>query len=81
MKSYLIRQGIFYFVDGSLSCPPSHVVVAYGFSRLIFFFLRYKQQDELILSALLFSLSMNVLHLGVFKKTDQPIKPKKPRKN
>jgi hypothetical protein len=81
MKSYLIRQGIFYFVDGSLSCPPSHVVVAYDFSRLIFFFLRYKQQDELILSALLFSLSMNVLHLGVFKKTDQPIKPKKPRKN
>ena len=54
MKSYLIRQGIFYFVDGSLSCPLSHVVVAYGFSRVIIFFLRYKQQDELILSALLF---------------------------
>jgi hypothetical protein len=38
MKSYLIGQGIFYFVDGSLSCPPSHVVVADGFSRLNFFF-------------------------------------------
>jgi hypothetical protein len=25
MKLYLLVQGIFHFVDGSLSCPPSHI--------------------------------------------------------
>jgi hypothetical protein len=25
MKSYLLGQGVFHFVDGSMSCPPSHV--------------------------------------------------------
>jgi hypothetical protein len=54
MKSYLQGQGIFDFVDGSNSCPSPHVLNVDGTSLQVNqFFLRCKQQDQLILSALL----------------------------
>jgi hypothetical protein len=67
MKSYLLGQCVFHFVNGSVSCPPSHDSDCLdGFSSAINpSFLRWKQQDQLILSALLSSLSMDVLHLVV----------------
>jgi hypothetical protein len=67
IKPYLLGQGVFHFVDGLVSCPPSHVSnCCDGSSSTIKpSFLRWKQQDQLILSTLLSSLSMNVLHLVV----------------
>jgi hypothetical protein len=69
MKPYLIGQGVFHFVDGSVSCPPSLISDSSndnGSSSAINpFFLRCKQHDQLILNALLSSLSMDVLHLVV----------------
>jgi len=72
MKPYLIGQGVFSFVDGSHSCYSpldlsSHSTAASttinsGLSQA---FLTWKQQDQLILSALLSSLSIDVLHLMV----------------
>ena len=69
MKPYLIGQGVFSFVDGSTMCPSPHSDVSVtspafscGFSPT---FLTWKQQDQLILSALLSSLSTDVLHLVV----------------
>ena len=62
MKPYLLGRGVFPFVDGSLSCS-SHVVVADGsFFQVNNSFLYWKQHDQLILSVLLFSLSINALH-------------------
>jgi hypothetical protein len=73
MKSYLLDQSVFYFVNGLVSCPPSHVSDNFdGFSLTInLSFLRWKQQDQLILSALLSSVSMDVLHLVVDCNTSQ----------
>ena len=66
MKSYLFGQGVFHFVDGSFSCPSPHVVVIDDISLQVDqSFLHWKQQDQLILSALLSSLSMDVLYLVV----------------
>jgi len=66
MKPYLLGQGVFGFVDGSNSCPSPHILVADGVSLQVSqHFLHWKQQDQLILSALLSSLSMEVLHLVV----------------
>jgi hypothetical protein len=66
MLSYLLGQGVFGFVDGSNTCPSSHVLAGDGISLQVNpLFLRSKQQDQLILSALLSSLSMEVLHLVV----------------
>jgi len=50
-----------------MSCAPSHVSDSYtGSSSAINpSFLRWKQQDQFIMSALLSSLSMDVLHLVV----------------
>ena len=69
MKPYLIGQGVFSFVDGSTVCPSPHNDISAnettnnsGFSQA---FLAWKQQDQLILSALLSFLSINVLHLMV----------------
>jgi hypothetical protein len=65
MKPYLLGQGVFGFVDGSNSCPSPHILAADGVSLQVSqLFLRWKQ-DQLILSALLSSLSMKVLHLVV----------------
>jgi len=67
MKPYLLGQGVFHFVDGSVSCPPSHIFdsSAGSSSTISPSFLRWKKQDQLILSALLSSLSVDVLHLVV----------------
>ena len=66
MKPYLLGQGVFGFVDGSNSCPSSHTIAADGLSLQVSqSFLHWKQQDQLILSALFSSLSMEVLHLVV----------------
>jgi hypothetical protein len=67
MKPYLLGQGVFHFVNGSVSCPPSHVSdsSAGSSSTINPSFLCWKQQDQLILSALLSSLSVDVLHLVV----------------
>jgi hypothetical protein len=67
MKPYLLSQGVFHFVDGSVPCLSSHVSDSSAGSSLTInlFFFRWKQQDQLILSALLSSLFMDVLHLVV----------------
>jgi len=66
MLPYLLGQGVFGFVDGSNTCPSPHVLAGDGISLQVNpLFLRWKQQDQLILSALLSSLSMEVLHLVV----------------
>jgi hypothetical protein len=66
MKSYLLGQGVFHFVDGSFSCPSPHVVIVDDISLQVdHSFLHWKQQDQFILSALLSSLSMDVLYLVV----------------
>jgi len=67
MKPYLLGQGVFHFVDGSVPCPPSHIFDSSAGSSSIISpsFLHWKQQDQLILSALLSSLSVDVLHLMV----------------
>jgi len=72
MKSYLIGQGVFSFVDGSTPCPSSHDFFNTASAVSTTFnsgpcqvFLAWKQQDQLILSALLSSLSVEVLHLVV----------------
>jgi len=61
MKPYLIGQGIFHFVNDLLWCPPSHVSdCSDGSSSAINpFFIHWKQYDQLILSALLSSLSLH----------------------
>jgi hypothetical protein len=65
MLLYLLGRG-FGFVDGSNTCPSSHFLAGDGISLQVNpLFLRWKQQDQLILSALLSSLSMEVLHLIV----------------
>jgi hypothetical protein len=45
MKPYLLGQGVFYFVNGLVPCPPSHVSnCSDGSSSAINpFFLRWKQ--------------------------------------
>jgi hypothetical protein len=72
MKPYLIDQGVFSFVEGSTPCPSSHdfsstasAVSANFNSGPCQAFMAWKQQDQLILSALLSSLSVEVLHLVV----------------
>jgi len=66
MLPYLLGQEVFGFVDGSNTCPSPHVLAEDGTSLQVNpLFLRWKQHDQLILSALLSSLSMEVLHLVV----------------
>jgi hypothetical protein len=66
-KPYLLGQGVFHFVDDSVPCPPSHIFdsSASSSSTISPSFLRWKQQDQLIFSALLSSLFVDVLHLVV----------------
>jgi hypothetical protein len=66
MKPYLLGQGVFSLVDGSISCPSPHILAADGVSLQVSqHFLHWKQHDQLILSALLLLLSMEVLHLVI----------------
>jgi len=63
---YLLGQGVFGFVDGSNTCPSTHVLAYDGiFLQVNLFFQTWKQEDQLILSVLLSSLSIEVLHLVV----------------
>jgi hypothetical protein len=74
MKPYFLGQGVFGFVDGSNSCPFPHILVVDGVSLQVSqHFLLWKQQDQLILSALLSSLSMEVLHLVVDCPTSRSV--------
>jgi len=45
MKPYLLGQGVFHFVDGLVSCPPSHIFDNSASSSFTIgpFFLRWKQ--------------------------------------
>jgi hypothetical protein len=64
MKSFLLGQGVYSFVDGTSTCPPSHLESAVVSSSSVNpAYLTWKQQDHLIMSALLSSLSVEVLHL------------------
>jgi len=72
MWSYLICQGVFLFVDGSTPCPSPHDLSSTVSAASATFnsspsqaFLTWKQQDQLILSAVMSSLSIDVLHLVV----------------
>ena len=58
MKPYLLGQGVFHFVDGLVSCPPSLIsnCSVDSSSTISPSFLRWKQHDQLILSSLLSSL-------------------------
>ena len=73
IKPYLLCQGVFHFIDDSVSCHSSHVFdsSAGSSSTINPFFFRWKQYDQLILSVLLSSLSVNVLHLVVDCHTSQ----------
>jgi len=66
MKPYLLGQGVYAFIDGSYHCPALYVIAtditAPGINPL---FLLWKQQDQLIMSELLSSLSTEILHLVV----------------
>jgi hypothetical protein len=74
MKPFLLGQGVFPFVDGSLPCPPSHVIsVDTSLPTVNASYLSWKQQDHLLMSALLSSLSMEVLHLVVDCNTSHDI--------
>ena len=37
MKPYLLGQGVYHFVDGSVSCPPSHTFDCRSLSAVFFF--------------------------------------------
>ena len=74
MKSFLFGQGVYSFVDGTSTCPPSHLESAAVFSSSVNpTYLTWKQQDHLIMSALLSSLSVEVLHLVVDCNTSYDI--------
>jgi len=74
MKPFLLGQGVFPFVNGSLPCPPSHVIsVDTSLPTVNASYLSWKQQDHLLMSALLSSLSMEVLHLVVDCNTSHDI--------
>ena len=74
MKPFLLGQGVYSFVDGTSPCPPSHqasVVTSTLFVNPAYF--SWKQQDHLIMSALLSSLLVEVLHLVVDYNTSHAI--------
>jgi len=61
MKPYLLGQGVFHYVDGFLPCPPPHIGTTDGVSfQVNNYFLCWKQHDQLIMSALISSLSIDV---------------------
>jgi hypothetical protein len=62
MKPFLLSQGVYSFVDGTSTCPPFHLEsAAVSSSSVNPAYLTWKQQDHLIISALLSSLSVEVL--------------------
>jgi hypothetical protein len=74
MKPYLLGQGVYAFVDGSYPCPALYVATTETAAPAInSFFLSWKQQDQLIMSAFLSSLSTEILHLVVDCDTSHSI--------
>jgi hypothetical protein len=74
MKPLLLGQGVYSFVDGTSLCPPSHPVYTATSSLSInHAYLSWKQQDHLITSTLLSSLSVEVLYLVVDCNTSHDI--------
>ena len=74
MKPFLLGQGVYSFVDGTSPCPPSHLASAETSTLSINpAYLSWEQQDHLIMSALLSSLSVEVLHLVVDCNTSHAI--------
>ena len=73
-ETFFLGQGVYFFVDGTSPCPPSHLIsIATSLPSVNPSYLLWKQQDHLIMSALLSSLSIEVLHLVVDRKTSQKI--------
>ncbi|XP_073266434.1 uncharacterized protein [Populus alba] len=71
MKPYLLGQGVYAFVDGSYPCPALYVATTETTTPAInSFFLSWKQQDELIMSAFLSSLSTEILYLVDLRQGD-----------
>jgi hypothetical protein len=74
MKPFLLGQGVYSFVDGTSPCPPSHLAATETSTFSVNpAYLSWKQQDHLIMSALLSSLSVEVLHLVVDCNTSHAI--------
>jgi len=74
MAPYLLGQGVSVFVDGSYSCPTLYIATNDTTAPVINpSFLSWKQQDQLIMSALLSSLSIEILHLVVDCDTSHSI--------
>ena len=74
MEPFLLGQGVYFFVDGTSSCPPSHLESVVASSPSINpAYLTWKQQYHLIMSALLSSLSVEVMHLVVDCNTSHDI--------
>ena len=74
IKPYLLGQGVYAFADESYPCPALYVTVTdIATPGIDPFFLSWKQQDQLIMSALLSSLSTEILHLVVDCDTSHSI--------
>jgi hypothetical protein len=74
MKPFHLGQGVYSFVDGTSTCPLSHLeAAAVSSSSVNPAYLTWKQQDHLIMSALLSSLSVEVLYLVVDCNTSYDI--------
>lgn len=74
MKPFLLGQGVYSFVDGTSTCLPFHLEsAAVSSSSFNPAYLTWKQQDHLIMSALLSSLLVEVLYLVVDCNTSHNI--------
>ena len=74
MKPFLLGQGVYSFIDGTSPCPPCHLPSAETSTLSVNpAYLSWKQQDHLIMSAFLSSLSVEVLHLVVDCNTSHAI--------
>jgi len=74
MKPFLLSQSVYSFIDGTSLYRPSHLAFAATYALSVnFAYLSWKQQDHLIMSALLSSLSVEVLHLVVDSNTSHDI--------
>ena len=70
MKPYLLAHRVFFFVDGSLPCPPFHIISSIMVAPMVNpAFLSWKQKDHLIMSAL----STEILHLVLDCQTSHNI--------
>jgi len=73
-ETVFLGQSVYSFVDGTSLCPPSHMAsTATSALSVNLAYLSWKQQDHLIMSALLSSVSVEVLHLVVDSNTSHDI--------